>query len=47
MPSRAMHTMMPANSTARPEVLTALTIDDSTSLPAIRPCRWRVTMNRA
>ena len=29
MPSRAMQTMMPANRTARPEVLTALTIDVS------------------
>jgi len=47
MPSRAMHTMIPANMTARPEVLTALTIDSSMSLPATRPCRWRVTMNRA
>ena len=33
-----MHTMMPAKSTARPEVLTALTMS---------PCRCRVTMNRA
>jgi len=47
MPSRAMQTMMPANRTARPEVLTAFTIDDSTSPPAIRPWRWRVTMNSA
>ncbi len=42
-----MHTMMPANSTARPEVLTALPIDVATEFPAIRPWRWRVTMNRA
>ena len=42
-----MQTMMPANSTARPDVLTALTIEDSTSLPAMRPCRCRVTMKRA
>jgi len=47
MPSRAMHTMIPANRTARPDVLTAVTIDDSTSRPAMRPCRCRVTMNRA
>ena len=47
MPSRAMQTMMPANITARPEVLTALTIDSSIVLPASSPCRWRVTMNRA
>ena len=37
-----MQTMIPANRTARPEVLTALTIDESTSPPAMRPCRWRV-----
>ena len=47
MPSSAMQTMMPANSTARPEVLTALMIEVSTSLPAIRPWRCRVTMKRA
>ena len=32
MPNRAMQTMMPANRTARPEVFTALTIDDSMSI---------------
>ena len=42
-----MQTMMPANRTARPEVLTAVAMDDSRSLPAISPCRCRVTMNRA
>ena len=42
-----MHTMMPANSTARPEVLTAFTIDGSGSRPAMRPWRCRVTMNSA
>ena len=47
MPSRAMQTMIPANSTARPDVLTALTMEGSTSLPAMRPWRWRVTMNSA
>ena len=47
MPSRAMQTMMPANSTARPEVLTAVTTASSVSMPRIRPCRCRVTMNRA
>ena len=47
MPSSAMHTMIPANRTARPEVLTALMMEDSTSRPATRPCRWRVTMKRA
>ena len=47
MPRSAMHTMIPANRTARPEVLTALTMEDSTSRPATSPCRCRVTMNRA
>ncbi len=37
MPSRAMHTMIPANKTARPDVLTALTIEVSLSMPATRP----------
>ena len=39
MPSSAMHTMMPANRTARPEVLTEFTMEDSTSRPATSPCR--------
>ena len=47
MPNRAMHTMMPANRTARPDVFTALTMEDSISRPATRPCRCRVTMKRA
>jgi hypothetical protein len=47
IPRRAMHTMMPANRTARPDVLTALMMDSSVSCPATNPCRWRVTMNRA
>ena len=42
-----MQTMIPAKSTARPEVLTALTTDVSVSWPAMRPWRWRVTMNSA
>ncbi len=42
-----MHTMIPANMTARPEVSTALAIDVVTSLPAMRPCRCRVTMKSA
>ena len=42
-----MQTMMPANRTARPEVLTALTMEDSGSRPATRPWRCRVTMKRA
>ncbi len=47
MPSSAMHTMIPAKRTARPEVLTALMMEDSASRPATSPCRCRVTMNRA
>jgi hypothetical protein len=47
IPSSAMQTMIPANRTARPDVLTALTIEDSTSLPATRPWRCLVTMKRA
>ena len=31
MPRSAMHTMAPAKSTARPEVLTAFSIDDSSA----------------
>ena len=42
-----MHTIVPANKTARPEVFTASTIDDSVSFPASSPWRCRVTMNRA
>ncbi len=42
-----MHTMMPANITARPEVLTALTIDSTGSRPATSPWRCRVTMKSA
>ena len=47
MPSRAMQTMMPANSTARPDVFTALMIELSIGCPATSPCRCRVTMKRA
>ena len=47
MPSSAMQTMIPANRTARPEVLTALMMEDSMSRPATRPCRCRVTMKSA
>ena len=47
MPSSAMQTMIPAKRTARPEVLTALTIESSVSRPATRPWRCRVTMKRA
>ena len=47
IPSRATHTITPASSTARPEVLTAVTTDSSGATPARSPCRWRLTMNRA
>ena len=47
IPSRAMQTMIPANSTARPDVFTALTIEFSIGCPATSPCLWRVTMKRA
>ena len=46
-PSSAMHTVVPANSTARPEVFTATTIDSSTGMPRSRLRRCRVTMNSA
>ena len=39
MPSRAMITVRPANSTARPDVSTAVTTASSGSSPACRP--WR------
>ena len=42
-----MQTMMPANRTARPDVLTALMMEDSTSRPATRPWRCLVTMKSA
>ena len=47
MPSSAMHTVIPANITARPEVSTASAIASATLRPACRPCRQRVTMNSA
>ena len=47
MPSSAMQTVIPANSTARPEVSTASTIDCSIVLPRCSPCRWRTTMKSA
>ena len=37
MPSSAMQTMMPANSTARPDVFTALMIELSIGCPATSP----------
>jgi hypothetical protein len=47
IPASAMHTVPPANSTARPEVLSAATAASSGSLPPRMPFRCRVTMNRA
>jgi hypothetical protein len=47
MPSRAITTVAPANSTARPEVSIALTTESSTVMPDLRPVRCLVTMNRA
>ena len=47
MPSSAIHTVMPAKSTARPEVLTAVIIESSTLIPRFRPWRLRVTMKSA
>ena len=46
-PSRAMHTVPPAKSTARPAVLRARTAASSGGRPALRPSRCRVTMNSA
>ena len=46
-PSSAMQTIRPANSTARPAVLTALAAASSTLRPPRSPVRCRVTMNSA
>jgi len=43
----AIATVPPAKNTAPPEVAPALAIDSSTSSPARRPRKWRVTMNSA
>ena len=47
MPSSAMHTVLPANRTARPEVSMAWTAASSGVSPACRPRRCLVTMNSA
>jgi hypothetical protein len=47
MPSRAMQTVRPAKSTARPEVFTAVTTESTSERPDSRPERWRETMNIA
>ncbi len=46
-PSRATQTVSPASSTARPEVLSAVTAASSGACPASRPLRCRLTMNSA
>jgi hypothetical protein len=45
-PSRAMHTVMPAKSTARPAVPAAVVTASSTLRPRRSPVRVRVRMNR-
>ncbi|CAM3710774.1 hypothetical protein STAL104432_28275 [Streptomyces albus] len=47
MPSRAMQTVAPAKTTARPETVTARVAASRTGSPARSPLRCRVTMNRA
>ena len=47
MPSMQMHTVLPANRTARPEVLIAVTAASAGVRPACRPRRCLVTMNNA
>lgn len=46
-PSTEMMTVVPANSTALPAVVMAVTVASSGSWPACRLWRYRVTMNRA
>ena len=46
-PRRAMQTVIPAKKTARPAVLTALTVASSMLCPAFMALRCRVTMKRA
>lgn len=43
----AMVTVLPANTTAPPEVATARAIDSRSSRPSPRPRKCRVTMNSA
>ncbi len=47
MPSRAMHTVAPAKTTARPVVATASAAASATDRPRFSPRRCRVTMNSA
>ena len=44
-PHVAMHTVMPANSTAEPDVATESPTARSTGRPPCRAWRWRLTMN--
>ena len=46
-PSSATHTVSPASSTARPDVLSAVTAASSGVCPASSPLRCRLTMNSA
>ncbi len=46
-PSSATQTVPAANNTARPDVVTAVTMDSVGLSPALRPLRCRVTMNNA
>jgi hypothetical protein len=46
MPQRAMQTVIPANSTARPAVAEALTTASCVERPRRSPVRVRVRMNR-
>jgi hypothetical protein len=46
-PSRAITTVVPANSTAWPAVVMALTVAVSGSSPSCRLSRYRVRMNSA
>jgi hypothetical protein len=45
--TRAIVTVLPANTTAPPEVAAARAIDSRISRPSSRPRKWRVTMNSA
>lgn len=47
IPASAMHTVPPANSTARPEVFSAVMAASSGVTPPMTPLRCRVTMNSA
>ena len=40
-------TVVPANTTDRPEVASDTAVASRGSRPSARPCRYRVTMNRA